>query len=128
MAVARVTGANLGIGRKVARQPAERDRHRPLDEATARAAADEVEGHVRALRLDLSDPASSEGAAFRLTESPGGLDVLVNHAGINPDFARAAANPEFAVARRALGAQVFGASRLDGPTGGFFGDGRAIAL
>ncbi len=102
MAAARLPGANLGIGRKVARQPAERDQHPPLDEATARRAADEVDGDVRALRLHVSDPASTEGAALGPAEILGGPDVIVNHAGTDPDFALAAADPEFALARRAL--------------------------
>ncbi len=60
----------------------------------------------------MSDPASTEGAALGPAEILGGPDVIVNHAGTDPDFALAAADPEFALARRALDPQTFGASRL----------------
>jgi NAD(P)-dependent dehydrogenase (short-subunit alcohol dehydrogenase family) len=76
----------------------------------------------------VSDPASIEGAALRLAEDSGGLDVLVNHAGIERDLRVAAADPAFEVPGRTLDTNVLGAYRLDGPTSVSFRDGRAIVL
>ncbi|MBA3421532.1 MAG: SDR family oxidoreductase [Thermoleophilaceae bacterium] len=113
--VALVTGANRGIGREVARQLAERDYSVFLtarDEAKAEAAAEELDGDVRALGLDVSDPASIEAAAARLADDPGALDVLVNNAGIGADFGVAGADPDFEAIQRTLDTNFFGAYRV----------------
>ncbi len=115
MPVALVTGANRGIGREVARQLAERDYSVFLtarDEAKAEAAAEELDGDVRALGLDVSDPASIEAAAARLADDPGALDVLVNNAGIGADFGVAGADPDFEAIQRTLDTNFFGAYRV----------------
>ena len=114
MSVALVTGANRGIGREVARQLAERRYTMFLtarDEAKARAAADELDGDVEPLGLDVSDPASIEAAAARLADDPGMLDVLVNNAGTG-DFGVAGADPDFEAIQRTLDTNFFGAYRL----------------
>jgi NAD(P)-dependent dehydrogenase (short-subunit alcohol dehydrogenase family) len=113
-----VTGANRGIGREVARQLAENGHGVVLaarDEEKALATADELSsggGDVRPLTLDVSDPASIEGAAALLGENPGTLDVLVNNAGIGSDFGVAGAEPDFDAIQRALDTNFFGAYRL----------------
>src|SRR5437773_3159397 len=94
--VALVTGANRGIGKEVARQLAERGYEVLLsarDGEKGRAAAEEISagagagaGGVRALMLDVADPASIESAAASVNADPGRLDVLVNNAGIGSDF------------------------------------------
>ena len=115
MPVALVTGANRGIGREVARQLAERDYTVFLtarDEAKARAAAEELDGDVKPLVLDVSDPASIDAAAARLAEDPGALDVLVNNAGIGADFGVAGADPDFEAIQRTLDTNFFGVYRL----------------
>jgi NAD(P)-dependent dehydrogenase (short-subunit alcohol dehydrogenase family) len=116
--IALVTGANRGIGRETARQLAAKGYSVILsarDEAKANAAARELTaegGDVKALVLDVSDPASIERAAADLANDPGELDVLVNNAGIGSDFGVAGADPDFDAIQRALDTNFFGAYRL----------------
>jgi NAD(P)-dependent dehydrogenase (short-subunit alcohol dehydrogenase family) len=117
--VALVTGANRGIGREVARQLAldgyqvllsARDGEKAS--AAAREVADATGGSVRALELDVADPAGIELAAKRVGEDPGRLDVLVNNAGVGSDFGVSGTAPDFDAVQRALDTNFFGAYRL----------------
>jgi NAD(P)-dependent dehydrogenase (short-subunit alcohol dehydrogenase family) len=117
--VALVSGANRGIGREVARQLAELGYEVLLtarDGAKASAAAEELAestgGAVRALALDVADPASIEAAGKQVGEDPGRLDVLVNNAGIGSDFGVSGTDPDFDAIQRALETNFFGAYRL----------------
>ncbi len=110
-----MTGANRGIGREVARQLAEADYTVLLtarDEDKARTAADDLPGDVRALELDVADPASIAFAAGRVEADPGSLDVLVNNAGVGTDFGVAGTEPDFEAMQQALETNFFGAYRL----------------
>ena len=117
--VALVTGANRGIGREVARQLAldgyqvllgARDGEKAS--AAAREVADATGGSVRALELDVADPAAIELAAKRVGEDPARLDVLVNNAGVGSDFGVSGTAPDFDAVQRALDTNFFGAYRL----------------
>jgi len=117
--VALVSGANRGIGREVARQLAERGFEVLLgarDGARASAAAAELEQStgavVRAVTLDVSDPASIQAVADGVGNRPGRLDVLVNNAGVGTDFGVSGADPDFDAVQRALDTNFFGAYRL----------------
>jgi len=113
--VALVTGANRGIGREVVRQLAAREYTVILtarDEDKARAAAEELPGDVRALALDVSDPASIAAAAEQVEADPGSLDVLVNNAGMGADFGVAGVDPDFEAIQRSLDTNFLGAYRL----------------
>lgn len=115
MPVALVTGANRGIGREVARQLAEREFTviaAARDEEKARTTAEELPGDVRALALDVSDPAGVAAAAESVAGDPGSLDVLVNNAGIGLDFGVAGTDPDFDVIQRTLETNFSGAYRL----------------
>jgi len=115
VSIALVTGANRGIGREVARQLAEREYTVILtarDEEKARSAADELPGDVRALALDVSDPASIAAAAEEVADDPGSLDVLVNNAGAGADFGVSGADPDFHAIQQSLDTNFFGAYRL----------------
>jgi NAD(P)-dependent dehydrogenase (short-subunit alcohol dehydrogenase family) len=105
-----VTGANRGIGREVARQLALRGDTLLLgsrDLAKGERAAAEL--GVRAVRLDVTDPATIAGVAARLNADYGRLDVLVNNAAIDYDTWQTAAAPDFSVVRDALETNVVGA-------------------
>lgn len=82
-----VTGATRGLGKETARQLVAA-RHtvwvgaRDLDAGRAVAAEISTGGHTaRAVQLDVTDDASV-ASAFALLDAEGGLDVLVNNAGI----------------------------------------------
>jgi len=115
VSIALVTGANRGIGREVAGQLAERDYTVLLtarDEEKARAAAEGLTGDVRALALDVSDPASIAAAVEQVREDPGSLDVLVNNAGAGADFGVSGVDPDFGAIQESLDTYFFGAYRL----------------
>ncbi|WP_100350268.1 SDR family NAD(P)-dependent oxidoreductase [Luteimicrobium subarcticum] len=79
-----ITGANKGIGHETARQLVAAGHTvwvGARDEQRGRAAADEL--GARFVQLDVTDDASV-AAAVRTIDAAGGLDVLVNNAGIEP--------------------------------------------
>lgn len=79
-----ITGANKGLGRETARQLLAVGHTVWIgarDEARGRAAAEAL--GARFVLLDVTDDASVEAAATRLA-AEGGLDVLVNNAGVEP--------------------------------------------
>jgi NAD(P)-dependent dehydrogenase (short-subunit alcohol dehydrogenase family) len=87
MKTALVTGANRGIGLEVCRQLARRGmrvvlgaRDQARGEAAARALAGE--GEVIWRRVDVTDFPSLPGLAAELERDFGGVDVLVNNAGV----------------------------------------------
>jgi NAD(P)-dependent dehydrogenase (short-subunit alcohol dehydrogenase family) len=90
--VALVTGANKGIGFEICRQLAGHGFTVVLaarDGAKVADAADRLRGEgldAHGVVLDVTDPAGAEAAARLLDERFGRLDVLVNNAGIGPEF------------------------------------------
>src|ERR1039457_1229595 len=77
-----ITGANKGLGKETARQLVAAGHTVYVgarDEARGREAADEL--RARFVQLDVTEDASV-AAAFAQIEADGGLDVLVNNAGI----------------------------------------------
>jgi NAD(P)-dependent dehydrogenase (short-subunit alcohol dehydrogenase family) len=84
MATVLITGANKGIGFAAARQLVGAGHTVCLgarDEGRGRRAAEEI--GARFVRVDVTDEGSVVAAAQRI-EADGGLDVLVNNAGIEP--------------------------------------------
>jgi meso-butanediol dehydrogenase / (S,S)-butanediol dehydrogenase / diacetyl reductase len=84
MSVAVVTGAGSGIGRAIAAGLAERGFEvvaTDLDLAAAKDTASAVNG--TAMRLDVTDPASSSSVAEAVADSHGSIDVWVSNAGIS---------------------------------------------
>lgn len=82
-----ITGANKGLGKETARQLLAAGHTVYIgarDESRGRSAADEL--GARFVRLDVTSDASV-AAALELIAAEGGLDVLVNNAGIEPRLA-----------------------------------------
>ena len=79
-----ITGSNKGLGYETARQLVAAGHTvyaGARDSARGRTAADELGAHF--VQLDVTDDASVAAAA-KVIESNGGLDVLVNNAGVEP--------------------------------------------
>lgn len=105
--IALVTGANKGIGKEIARQLAAAGLTVYLgsrDAQRAEQAAREIDGDVRPLVLDVTDPVGVAAAAERVQA----LDVLVNNAGVSPAEAGVAQQEDLAVFRRVFETNVFG--------------------
>ncbi len=113
--VAVVTGANRGIGREVVARLAARGMTTVLgarDEVRGREAASGMTGPVVVRQLDVTDPVGVEALASWLGTEYGGLDVLVNDAGIHYDTWQTAAEADLAVVEEALAVNVVGAWRM----------------
>ena len=115
--VALVTGANKGIGFEIGRQLGGLGFSVVLaarDEAKVNAAAARLKGEgldAHGVRLDVTDPSTAEAAARWLDEKFGRLDVLVNNAGIGPEFATGTkpSGLELAMLKETYETNVFGA-------------------
>jgi glucose 1-dehydrogenase/3-oxoacyl-[acyl-carrier protein] reductase len=84
-----VSGADTGIGRgmalEFAREGADVALHYPQDPAGALAAVEEIKaagGKAAAFHADFNDLAQVRGLAAQAIEFLGGLDILINNAGI----------------------------------------------
>ena len=111
-----ITGANKGLGKETARQLVAAGHTVYVgarDEARGRAAADEL--GARLVHLDVTDDASV-AAAYTQIEADGGLDVLINNAGIEPRLAAnaipAAADETADSMRATFETNVFGLVRM----------------
>lgn len=112
MSVALVTGANRGIGREVCRQLAAAGWTVLLgarDEMKGRAAAEELDGDVRPLTLDVADHDSVVAAARRVEAEVGVCDAIVNNAGISYDWDAFAHSADLGLVQEALDVNLFGA-------------------
>lgn len=110
-----VTGANKGIGFEVAKQLAERGYVVWLgcrDETRGVAAAKQLGGNVRFVRLDVTDAASVHEAAARIERESGALDVLVNNAAVLFDDDALPSQVAFDVIERTFDVNFYGALRV----------------
>jgi NAD(P)-dependent dehydrogenase (short-subunit alcohol dehydrogenase family) len=113
--IALVSGGNRGIGLEVCRQLAADGWTVVLgsrDPERGAWAAAEVGGEVLPCQLDVSDPASVDGAASFARDHAGGLDALVNNAAIHYDTWQRAESADLAVVREALEVNLLGAWAL----------------
>ena len=113
--VAVVTGANRGIGRELVAQLAARGVTTVLasrDEARGRDAARGMTGPIIVRQLDVADPVSTEALASWLRVEHGGLDVLINNAGIHYDTWQTAVAVDLGVVAEAMAVNVVGAWRM----------------
>jgi NAD(P)-dependent dehydrogenase (short-subunit alcohol dehydrogenase family) len=112
MTIALITGANKGIGFEIARQLGAagatvllgaRDTGR--GEAAAKALPDI---DVQVIQLDVTSSASIAAAARRIEDTHGGLDVLVNNAGIAIDRDHRPSTVPLDIVRATYETNVFG--------------------
>lgn len=88
MSTALITGGNRGLGRAVAEALASRGARVVIgarDAEAGAAAAAQIGGGAMSLQLDVTDPASVRSAAAWAEEAVGGIDVLINNAGVLPE-------------------------------------------
>ena len=97
--IALITGANRGIGLEAARQLAPLGftvilgaRDRAKGEAAA-AKLRESGADAHAVQLEVSDEESVQNAAREVEEKFGRIDVLINNAGISPEYASGQLSP-----------------------------------
>jgi NAD(P)-dependent dehydrogenase (short-subunit alcohol dehydrogenase family) len=108
-----ITGCSTGFGRELARAVVARGYRAVVTARNPDQVEDLVAGHqdrTLALRLDVTDPAQVTEAVKRTEERFGGVDVLVNNAGIGY-FAAVEESDEAAV-RRMFEINFFGAARM----------------
>jgi NAD(P)-dependent dehydrogenase (short-subunit alcohol dehydrogenase family) len=83
--IALVTGAGSGLGRSFSNALAGQGATvwcADIDEGAAAETAGMIGGEARSIRVNIADPASVMEMAAAVKEASGGLDVLVNNAGI----------------------------------------------
>ncbi len=107
-----ITGGAGDIGRALARAWVERGAHVALldvDGSRLAAARDDVGPHDRVLAVecDVTDHAACEAAVARVIDRWGGIDVLVNNAGLS--HRSLFADTDLAVLRRVVEVNLFGA-------------------
>ncbi|GAB3091635.1 SDR family oxidoreductase [Micromonospora schwarzwaldensis] len=116
--IALVTGANKGIGYEIAAGlgalgwrvgVGARDGQR-REAAVAKLRADGVDAF--GVPLDVTDDASVTAAARLLTEQAGGLDVLVNNAGVTGGMPQRPGGVDVATVRAAVEVNVIGVIRV----------------
>jgi NAD(P)-dependent dehydrogenase (short-subunit alcohol dehydrogenase family) len=109
--VAVVTGGNRGIGLELVRQLAARGVTTVLgtrDVARGERAARGLRGPVVVRQLDVADQASVDALAGWLRAEHGGLDVLINNAGVHYDTGQTAVRADLRVVQEALAINTVG--------------------
>lgn len=88
--IAFVTGGASGLGKAISQRLTKEGftvAIADIDDAGARALADELGGDASAVHCDVADLSSVKGARDQMIETHGGIDLLVNNAGFDtPDF------------------------------------------
>lgn len=112
MTTALITGGNRGLGRAVADELARRGLTVIVGaraEEDGAEAARQIGGGATSVQLDVTDPESVRAAAARVAEQHGGLDVLVNNAGVLPEAVNATAEAvDIGMFRQTYATNVFG--------------------
>lgn len=112
MTTALITGGNRGLGHAVALALAERGMRVIVgarNEEDGAEAARRIGNGSTSVQLDVTDPASVRSAASWVHEQQGGLDVLVNNAGILPEATHASAEVvDLEMFQRTYATNVFG--------------------
>src|SRR5262252_417012 len=108
-----ITGCSTGFGRELARAVVARGYRVVVTARDPKTVEDIVAGHgdrTLALRLDVTDPAQVAEAVRRAEQHFGGIDVLVNNAGIG--YFAAVEESDEAEVRRMFEINFFGLARM----------------
>ena len=108
-----ITGCSTGFGRELARVVVARGYRAAVTARDPKQVADLVAGHedrTLALRLDVTNPAQVAESVRRAEEHFGGIDVLVNNAGIG--YFAAVEESDEADVRRMFEIDFFGLARM----------------
>src|SRR5262249_41962260 len=108
-----ITGCSTGFGRELARAVVARGYRAVVTARSPHQVEDLVAGHrdrALALRLDVTDPAQVDEAVRRAEEHFGGIDVLVNNAGIG--YFAAVEESEEKEIHRLLDINFFGLAKM----------------
>jgi NAD(P)-dependent dehydrogenase (short-subunit alcohol dehydrogenase family) len=108
-----ITGCSTGFGRELARQVLERGHRCVVTARSPESVRELAAGHGdRALvqRLDVTDAAEVDAAARAADEAFGGVDVLVNNAGVG--YFGAVEESDMAAVRRMFEINVFGLAAM----------------
>src|SRR5262245_8323492 len=108
-----ITGCSTGLGRELARTVVARGYRAVVTARNPKQVADVVAGHedhTLALRLDVTDSAQVAESVRRAEEHFGGIDVLVNNAGIG--YFAAVEESDGAEVRRMFEINFFGMERM----------------
>jgi NAD(P)-dependent dehydrogenase (short-subunit alcohol dehydrogenase family) len=108
-----ITGCSTGFGRELARTVVTRGFRAVVTARDPKQVTDIVAGHedrALALRLDVTDPAQAAESVQRAEEHFGGIDVLVNNAGIG--YFAAVEESDEADIRRMFEIDFFGLARM----------------
>ncbi|HEY9263425.1 MAG TPA: SDR family NAD(P)-dependent oxidoreductase [Mycobacterium sp.] len=113
MTTALITGGNRGIGRAVAEALAERGMSVIIgsrSQADGANLAQKIGPGVTSVQLDVTDAASVHAAASWVDEHAGGVDVLINNAGVLPEATHSATEVVgLEMFRQTFATNVFGA-------------------
>lgn len=118
ISIALITGANKGIGLETARQLAHKGNHVLIgarDTANGEAAVKTLQAQgysAECLQLDVTQADSVRAAAQIVADKHGKLDILINNAGINPEYPQglfAIENLPFELLLQIYQTNVFGA-------------------
>lgn len=112
MTTALITGGNRGLGRAVAQALADRGIKVIIgarSQADGAEAAQQIGQGTTSVQLDVTDDASVHAAASWVDEHSGGLDVLVNNAGVLPEATNSGAEAvDLEMFRQTYATNVFG--------------------
>jgi NAD(P)-dependent dehydrogenase (short-subunit alcohol dehydrogenase family) len=82
------------------------------DRAKGEAAAGKLSGDVQVIVVDVADPDAAQRVASEVKARHGGLDVLVNNAGVYYDTWQSVETADWKIVREAFEVNVFGAWRM----------------
>ncbi|PEL13404.1 SDR family NAD(P)-dependent oxidoreductase [Bacillus sp. AFS017336] len=111
-----VTGANKGIGLEVVRQLAEKEYHVFLGARNEELGKEALQSlglsNVTFIQVDVTDTQSIQDSFNQITETTNHLDLLINNAGVAPDFHILPSEIKIETLRHAFDVNFFGTFQM----------------